>query len=284
MPTPQNIADLRRDYRLASLDETSAGSDPIDLFQRWFDDAVQAQVPEPNGMTVVSVDAEGRPSARILLLKGVDARGFTFYTNYASRKGTEFNHCPHGALVFWWADLERQVRVEGEVSKVDPLESDAYFQSRPLNSRIGAWSSPQSKPIADRSVLEQAQAEYAERFGEHPPRPPHWAATDSKPTPSNSGRDAHRACTTASALNARQRWPHSAHLLQPCPGACNGSRPELRPTARDAPTHPTFSARCAPFWTHRPASPLSHAGRLHRGTHRRRQQPLDGRHGRNGDW
>ena len=174
MPTPQNIADLRRDYRLASLDETSAGSDPIALFQRWFDDAVQAQVPEPNGMTVVSVDAEGRPSARILLLKGVDARGFTFYTNYASRKGTEFNHCPHGALVFWWADLERQVRVEGEVSKVDPLESDAYFQSRPLNSRIGAWSSPQSKPIANRTVLEQAQAEYAERFGEHPPRPPHW--------------------------------------------------------------------------------------------------------------
>jgi len=235
-------------------------------------------------MTVVSVDAEGRPSARILLLKGVDARGFTFYTNYASRKGTEFNHCPHGALVFWWADLERQVRVEGEVSKVDPLESDAYFQSRPLNSRIGAWSSPQSKPspIAACSSRRKpntpnalANIRRARRTG---------AATDSKPTPSNSGRDAHRACTTASALNARQRWPRSARLLQPCPGACNGSRPEIRPTVRDAPTHPTFPARCAPFWTHRPASPLSHAGRLHRGTHRRRQQPLDGRHGRNGDW
>lgn len=175
------IADLRRDYRMASLDESTVGGDPIALFRQWFEDAVSAQIPEPNGMTVVSVDAQSRPSARILLLKGVDHRGFTFFTNYTSRKGQDFQACPHAALVFWWADLERQVRIEGEAHPIDGQESDLYFASRPLESRLGAWASPQSLVIANRQVLEARATEVQLRFGEHPPRPPHWGGYRVRP-------------------------------------------------------------------------------------------------------
>jgi len=176
-----SIADLRRDYRVAALDESMAGPDPIALFQGWFDDAVAAQIPEPNGMTVVSVDAHSRPSARILLLKGVDHRGFTFFTNYASRKGHEFAACPHAALVFWWPDLERQIRIEGDAHPIEESESDLYFASRPLGSRLGAWASPQSQVIPNRQVLEASEAEVRSRFGESPPRPPHWGGYRVRP-------------------------------------------------------------------------------------------------------
>ena len=181
MNTNSSIADLRKDYRMAALDESTAGKDPIALFQSWFDDAVAAQIPEPNGMTVVSVDAHSRPSARILLLKGVDRRGFTFFTNYGSRKGREFAACPHAALVFWWADLERQIRIEGDAYPIDESESDLYFASRPLGSRLGAWASPQSQVIPNRQVLEASEAEVRSRFGENPPRPPHWGGYRVRP-------------------------------------------------------------------------------------------------------
>jgi len=166
---------------MAALDESTAGHDPIGLFQGWFDDAVAAQIPEPNGMTVVSVDAQSRPSARIVLLKGVDQRGFTFFTNYTSRKGHEFAACPHAALVFWWADLERQIRIEGDAQPIDESESDLYFASRPLGSRLGAWASPQSQVIPNRQVLEENEAELRSRFGENPPRPPHWGGYRVRP-------------------------------------------------------------------------------------------------------
>lgn len=176
-----SIAELRRDYRMAALDESTAGHDPFALFQRWFNDAVAAQIPEPNGMTVVSVDPHSRPSARIVLLKEVDHRGFTFFTNYDSRKGQEFAICPHTALVFWWADLERQIRIEGDAVPIDEPESDLYFASRPLGSRLGAWASPQSQVIPNRHVLETREAEVRSRFGEHPPRPPHWGGYRVRP-------------------------------------------------------------------------------------------------------
>ena len=168
------IADLRRDYRMASLDEGTAGADPHALFRRWFDEAVAADVAEPNGMTIASVDADGRPSARIVLLKGADERGFVFFTNYESRKGRELAQSPHGALVFWWSELERQIRIEGLVGRVDASESDLYFASRPLASRIGAWASPQSAVIPSRATIEAREVAVRERFGDAPPRPTNW--------------------------------------------------------------------------------------------------------------
>ena len=177
----RRIADLRRDYRLASLDESSAHTDPIVQFQRWFDEALAAQLHEVNAMTLATVGADGRPAARIVLLKGVDAGGFVFYTNYASRKGRELAANPHVALVLHWAALERQVRIEGSAQIVSPAESDAYFESRPLASRIGAWASPQSEPIDSRTVLEAEEARIRERFGDSPPRPPHWGGYRVRP-------------------------------------------------------------------------------------------------------
>lgn len=170
----QRIADLRRDYRLASLDESSAHADPLVQFRRWFDEALAAQLHEVNAMTLATVGVDGRAAARIVLLKGVDAGGFVFYTNYTSRKGRELAANPHVALVLHWAALERQVRIEGSAQPVTAAESDAYFASRPLASRIGAWASPQSEPIESRAVLEALETQARERFGEHPPRPPHW--------------------------------------------------------------------------------------------------------------
>ncbi len=168
------LAELRKDYARGSLDESSVERDPIRQFQLWFQQALDAQLPEPNAMTVATVDAEGRPSARILLIKGVDERGFVFFTNYESRKGRELAANPHASLLFFWSELERQVRIEGAVEKTSEQESDAYFASRPLGSRIGAWASEQSREIASRMELEAREKAYVERFGENPPRPPHW--------------------------------------------------------------------------------------------------------------
>jgi pyridoxamine 5'-phosphate oxidase len=168
------LADLRKDYARGSLDETSVDADPIRQFEAWFKQALDARLPEPNTMTLATVDARGYPSARIVLIKGVDERGFVFFTNYESRKGLDLAANPHASLLFYWIELERQVRVEGTVVKTGADESDAYFNSRPLGSRIGAWASDQSRPIESRALLEAREKSFAERFGEDPPRPPHW--------------------------------------------------------------------------------------------------------------
>lgn len=170
-----SIADLRRDYARATLTESDVDADPIRQFERWFADARSAEVLEPNAMTLASATRDGRPSARMVLLKGVDARGFVFYTDYRSRKGTELSENPHAALVVYWGELERQVRVIGTVARVSVEESEAYYRSRPFGSRVGAWASVQSEVLDERAALEQRWAELAERYeGTEPPLPPHW--------------------------------------------------------------------------------------------------------------
>ncbi len=168
------IAELRKDYARDSLDEASVEANPIRQFETWFKQALDARLPEPNTMTLATVDASGRPSARIVLIKGFDERGFVFFTNYESRKGQDLAANAHASLLFYWIELERQVRIEGTVVKTSSEESDAYFVSRPLGSRIGAWASAQSREIASRAELAAREAAFAERFGETPPRPPHW--------------------------------------------------------------------------------------------------------------
>jgi pyridoxamine 5'-phosphate oxidase len=169
-----NIADLRKSYERDALDESAADPDPLRQFERWMDQALKAELPEPNAMTVATVGADGRPSTRIVLIKGFDARGIVWYTNYQSRKGRELAGNPCAALQFHWVELERVVRVEGRVERTDDAESDAYFASRPLDSRIGAWASPQSEVIESRAVLVANAAKVAARHALNPPRPPHW--------------------------------------------------------------------------------------------------------------
>jgi pyridoxamine 5'-phosphate oxidase len=176
------LADLRRNYMLSALSETDVAPDPIRQFQSWFDEAMQAKLPEPNAMTLATVGADGQPSARIVLLKGMDADGFTFFTNYESRKGVDLLANPRAALLFHWVQLERQIRVEGIVEKVEDAESDAYYASRPLGSRLGAWASEQSREVAGRDVIEAREADFRSKFGENPPRPPHWGGYRLKPT------------------------------------------------------------------------------------------------------
>jgi len=169
-----DLAALRKSYELAELDEEASAAEPMQQFERWLAEAIAAQVPEPNAMTLATVGADGRPSTRIVLVKGVDARGIVWYTNYQSRKGRELAAHPFAALQFHWVELERVVRVEGAVEKVSDAESDAYFASRPLDSRIGAWASPQSEVIASRATLLAHAARYGAQFMLKPPRPPHW--------------------------------------------------------------------------------------------------------------
>jgi pyridoxamine 5'-phosphate oxidase len=172
-----NTADLRREYHRAALTETDVDPDPFRQFDRWLSEAIRAEVPEPTAMTLATADAEGRPAARIVLLKGADAHGFVFFTNYDSRKGRELAARPKAALLFHWVELERQVRIEGSVTKVTAAVSDAYFASRPLASRIGAWASPQSRAIPDRAWLESEFTAAQQRLsanGPDVPRPAHW--------------------------------------------------------------------------------------------------------------
>jgi pyridoxamine 5'-phosphate oxidase len=170
-----SIADLRRNYTLSGLSEADVDADPFVQFRTWFDQALSAGLTEPNAMTLATVGADGRPSARIVLLKGFDERGFVFYTNYESRKGRELAGQPYAALIFYWAELERQIRIEGDVTRVAAAESDAYFASRPVGSRLGAWASPQSQVIAGRDALEQRLATLQAEYGDAPPpRPAHW--------------------------------------------------------------------------------------------------------------
>ncbi|HEX4942738.1 MAG TPA: pyridoxamine 5'-phosphate oxidase [Usitatibacteraceae bacterium] len=169
-----NIADLRKDYALKRLDETDVDADPFRQFHAWLAEALEAQALEPTAMTLATADARGRPSARIMLLKALDDRGFVFYTNYASRKGEELAARPHAALTFFWKEVERQVRIEGGIEKVSAAESDEYFASRPLGSRIGAWASTQSATIESRQWLEGRVKAAEAQYGDNPPRPPHW--------------------------------------------------------------------------------------------------------------
>lgn len=169
-----NIADLRQEYMRAGLSEADAQRDPIRQFERWFQDALDARLPLPNAMTLATVDASGAPAARVVLLKGIEDGGFVFYTSYASRKARELAARGAACLVFLWSDLERQVRIEGTVEKVAAAASDSYYASRPLGARLSAWASEQSEPVASRAYLEQRLQEMQRRFGDSPPRPPHW--------------------------------------------------------------------------------------------------------------
>jgi len=170
----ERVADLRKDYGQARLDESDVADDPIDQFTRWFEEALKAEVNEPNAMSLATVGEDGRPTSRIVLVKQFDARGFTWYTNYASQKGKQLESRPFAALLFFWSELERQVRIEGRVERTSAEESDKYFNSRPLKSRLSAIASEQSEPIANRAALEQHYEEVARQYGEAPPRPQHW--------------------------------------------------------------------------------------------------------------
>ena len=172
--TGNAVADIRKDYGQASLDDTDVLDDPIAQFTRWFDEALRAEVNEPNAMNVATVDAHGKPSSRIVLIKQFDARGFTWFTNYDSRKGVELAGNPHAAILFFWSELERQVRIEGRVERVDAAESEAYFHTRPLKSRLAALASAQSTPIGSRAALEENYQAVEAQYGEQPPRPEHW--------------------------------------------------------------------------------------------------------------
>jgi pyridoxamine 5'-phosphate oxidase len=169
------ITNLRKEYTQKGLHEADMAAEPFTQFQQWLAEALAAGLPEPYAMTLATADAQGRPSARIVLLRGIDERGFTWYTNYESRKGSELAANPFAALVFYWPELERQVRVEGSVTEIDQADSDAYYNSRPHGSRLGAWASPQSQVIAGREVLDERLAEVTARYpGEEVPRPTNW--------------------------------------------------------------------------------------------------------------
>ncbi len=170
-----NIADIRKEYKQRSLDESDVVKDPVQQFSKWWEEAINSGIDEVNAMTLATADATGKPSARIVLLKGMDENGFVFFTNYNSHKGEDIAANPFASLVFFWKELERQVRIEGTISKVSAEESDAYFNSRPAGSRIGAWASPQSKVIASRQVIEKKVQELEKDFdGKIIERPQHW--------------------------------------------------------------------------------------------------------------
>lgn len=176
-----DLSQLRRSYERAELDERHSHDDPLAQFRQWLDEAISAKVPEPNAMTLATVGGDLRPSTRVVLIKGLDERGICWYTNYQSRKGQELAGNPYAALQFHWVELERVVRIEGLVEKVSAEESDTYYQSRPLDSRIGAWASPQSQVIEGRGVLVTQAARYAAQYLLNPPRPPHWGGYRLKP-------------------------------------------------------------------------------------------------------
>jgi pyridoxamine 5'-phosphate oxidase len=169
-----NIAELRQEYMRAGLAEAQADPDPLRQFERWFDDALRAKLPLPNAMTLATTSTGGAPTARIVLLKGIDGGGFVFYTNYRSRKAREMEAKSAACLLFLWSDLERQVRIEGGVEKVSARDSDEYYVTRPLGARLSAWASEQSERVASRQVLERSMEEARRRHGDQPPRPPHW--------------------------------------------------------------------------------------------------------------
>jgi pyridoxamine 5'-phosphate oxidase len=175
------LANLRKSYERAELSESASYADPLRQFEHWLNEAITSEVPEPNAMTLATVASDLRPSTRVVLIKGFDARGIVWYSNFESRKGHELAGNPYAALQFHWVELERVVRIEGLVEKVTDDESDTYFRSRPLDSRIGAWASPQSQVISGRSVLIANAARYGAQYMLNPPRPPHWGGYRLKP-------------------------------------------------------------------------------------------------------
>ncbi len=182
MSVQSHIAHIRQDYCLAALDEQTTGDNPIHFFHRWFDEALTAQLTEVNAMTLATVSADGKPHARIVLLKGIEDGGFTFFTNYSSAKGHQIETNDKVAILFFWKELERQVRIEGTIQKLPEAESDIYFNSRPEGSRLGAWASPQSQVITDRNIIEQNYATYEAKFaGGAIPRPAHWGGYNVMP-------------------------------------------------------------------------------------------------------
>jgi pyridoxamine 5'-phosphate oxidase len=174
MSGEHNIADLRKSYEKGELTEAKALANPLEQFDLWLKEAIAAKVPEPNAMTLATVSALQRPSTRVVLVKGYDERGLVWYTNYGSRKGIELQGNSWAALQFHWVEMERVVRLEGKVEKISAEESDAYYLSRPIGSRIGAWASPQSEVISGREVLEKSWAEQEKKAGSNPARPPNW--------------------------------------------------------------------------------------------------------------
>jgi len=177
-----NISDIRKDYSLQILQEADVHSDPMKQFEKWWQEALESEIEEVNAMTLATASKTGKPSARIVLLKGVEQSGFVFFTNYNSHKAKEIAQNPFACLVFFWKELERQVRIEGTIAKVSDAESDAYFYSRPVGSRIGAWASPQSTVISSREVIEENVTELAKSFaGKEIDRPPHWGGYVVKP-------------------------------------------------------------------------------------------------------
>jgi pyridoxamine 5'-phosphate oxidase len=181
MSPSHSIANLRKSYERAELSETESKADPLHQFDRWMNEAIQSELPEPNAMTLATVGSDLRPSTRVVLIKGYDERGIVWFTNYQSRKGTELAGNPWAALQFHWVELERVVRIEGRVEPVATDESDAYFHSRPLDSRLGAWASPQSQVIGGRAELVTQAAKYGAQFLLNPPRPPHWGGYRLRP-------------------------------------------------------------------------------------------------------
>ncbi|HEU4569360.1 MAG TPA: pyridoxamine 5'-phosphate oxidase [Gemmatimonadales bacterium] len=177
-----DLAALRREYARARLDVGDLPADPFAAFRAWFAQAESAGVPEPNAMTLATADAHGVPSARVVLLKGLDDRGFTFFTDYRSHKGADLTANPVACLLFFWQELERQVRITGRVTRLSSAESESYYKSRPLGSRLGAWASEQSRVIPDRAWLEQRLAEAERTHGDDPPLPPHWGGFRVAPT------------------------------------------------------------------------------------------------------
>jgi pyridoxamine 5'-phosphate oxidase len=172
--TAERLAELRKSYERAELSEDASQADPLKQFDQWLTEAISAELPEPNAMTLATVSGELRPSTRVVLIKGYDERGIVWYSNYESRKGIELAGNPFAALQFHWVELERVVRIEGRVEKTSAEESDAYYNTRPLDSRIGAWASPQSQVIPGRGTLVANAAKYSAQFMLNPPRPPHW--------------------------------------------------------------------------------------------------------------
>ncbi|MBS1579615.1 MAG: pyridoxamine 5'-phosphate oxidase [Bacteroidetes bacterium] len=176
-----SIADIRTDYKLQTLNEADVAANPFQQFTKWWNQAIQSKVAEVNAFTLATASKAGKPSARIVLLKGYDENGFVFFTNYNSHKGQELIENPFAAIVFFWNELERQIRIEGMVEKISQQESEEYFHSRPAGSQIGAWASPQSTVIPNREILEQNETEYKNKFGENIPKPPHWGGFIIKP-------------------------------------------------------------------------------------------------------
>ncbi len=169
-----SIDHLRKEYSRAELSKSDVASDPVEQFSKWFEEARLAQVPEHNAMSLATINAQGRPSSRIVLIKEFDQRGFTWFTNYSSRKGLDLESNPHAALLFHWVELERQVRIEGRIEKLSTTENDIYFKSRPLNSRLGAIASAQSQIVENRAILEDKFIQVQAEYGDNPPRPAHW--------------------------------------------------------------------------------------------------------------